>query len=212
VDFPGYNSIDSIDTQNVIRFGLRNILQTKRDGQLEDLVNWNVLLDWRLDPKPGESTLNDLYSAFSFRPRTWLTFDSQTRYDIQSGHLNLTFDQVTFAPNDRWSWGLSYWYLREGFVSPLENNFITSTFYFRVDDNWGLRAAHTFNAQTGTLQEQSYTIFRDMRSWTAALTFRAQANSGIPTDFTVAFALSLKAVPSTHVGEDALSRYHLVGE
>jgi lipopolysaccharide assembly outer membrane protein LptD (OstA) len=212
VNFPDYNSIDSIDTQNVIRFGLRNILQTKRDSQLEDLVNWNLLLDWRLNPKPGEDSLNDLYSAFSFRPRTWLTFESQTRYDIQGGHLNLTFDQVTFAPNDRWSWGLSYWYLRSGFISPVENNFITSTFYFRVDDNWGLRAAHTFNAETGTLQEQAYTIFRDMRSWTAAITFRAQANSGIPTDFTVAFSLSLKAVPSLHVGEDALSPYHLVGE
>ena len=35
VEFPDYNNIDSIDTQNVIRFGLRNTLQTKRDGQLD---------------------------------------------------------------------------------------------------------------------------------------------------------------------------------
>ncbi len=119
---------------------------------------------------------------------------------------------MTFTPSDRWSWGISHWYLRGGFISPEENNFIASTFYFRLDDNWGLRAAHTFNARSGALQEQAYTIFRDLRSWTAALTFRAQANSGIPTDFTVAFSLSLKAVPSTHVGEDALSASHLVGE
>ena len=33
---------------NVIRFGLRNIFQTKRDGRIQDLVNWNLLLDWRL--------------------------------------------------------------------------------------------------------------------------------------------------------------------
>ena len=212
VNFPDYNSIDSIDTMNVIRFGLRNILQTKRDGELQDLVNWNLLLDWRLDPQPGQNSLNDLYSAFSFRPRTWVTFESQTRYDIQDQHLNLTFNQVTFTPSDRWSWGLSYWYLRSGFVGPTENNFITSTYYYRLDDNWGFRFAHTFNAETGKLQEQAYTIFRDMRSWTAALTFRAQSNSGFPTDFTVAFALSLKAMPSTHVGEDALGAYHLVGE
>src|ERR1700735_3232115 len=66
VNFPDYNDIDSIDTMNVMRFGLRNILQTKRDGQLQDLVNWNMLLDWRLDPKAGQNTLNDLYSQLSF--------------------------------------------------------------------------------------------------------------------------------------------------
>ena len=142
VDFPDYNSIDSIDTMNVIRFGLRNILQTKRDGQLTDLVNWNLLLDWRLDPQSGQTPLNDLYSALAFRPRKWLTLESQVRYDLDRGNLNLAFHQVTFTPNDRWSWGISHWYLRDGFVSPDENNFIASTFYFKVNDNWGLRAAH----------------------------------------------------------------------
>ena len=48
VQFPDYNNIDSIDSENVIRFGLRNTLQTRRDGQLDNLVDWNVLLDWRL--------------------------------------------------------------------------------------------------------------------------------------------------------------------
>ena len=212
VDFPDYNSIDSIDTMNVIRFGLRNILQTKRDGQPTDFVNWNLLLDWRLDPKSGQSPLNDLYSAFTFHPRTWLALDSQLRYDLDRGDLNLAFHQVTISPNDRWSWGLGHWYLRDGFVSPDENNFIVSTLYFKVNDNWGLRAAHTFNALDGRMQEQDYTIMRDLRSWTAALTFRVQNNLGSSADFTVAFAFSLKANPATHLGEDALTSYHLVGE
>ena len=33
IDFPDYNSIDSIDSQNVMRLGLHNKLQTKREGQ-----------------------------------------------------------------------------------------------------------------------------------------------------------------------------------
>lgn len=212
VNFPDYNSIDSIDAMNVVRFGLRNILQTKRGDGLEDLLNWNVMLDWRLDSRRDQNYFDDVYSALSFRPRSWITFESQLRYDLDGGNLDLAFHQITFTPNDRWSWGISHWYLRAGFVSPVQDNFISSTFYYRLDDNWGFRAAHTFNAQTGQLQEQAYTIFRDLRSWTAAVTFRAEAASGFPTDFTVAFALSLKAMPSTHVGEDALSPFHLVGE
>jgi lipopolysaccharide assembly outer membrane protein LptD (OstA) len=212
VNFPEYSSIDSVDTMNVVRFGVRNILQTKRNDQMDDLVNWNMLLDWHLDPKGGQSPLDDLYSALSFRPRTWLTAESQVRYDLERGDMNLAFHQLTFSPNDRWSWGISHWYLRDGFVSNDENNYIGSTLYFRVNDNWGLRAAHTFNALDGRLQEQSYTIFRDLRSWTSALTFRVQNNEGSPVDFTVAFTFSLKAAPSTHVGEDAVNSYRLVGE
>jgi len=213
VDFPDYSSIDSIDTMNVVRFGLRNLLQTKRNGQLDDLVNWNLLLDWRLDPKAGQGPLNDLYSAFAFRPRTWLTLESQLRYDLNQGDLNMSFHQATFAPNNRWSWGLAHWYLRDGFVSAEENNFIVSTLYFRVNDNWGLRAAHTFNAVDGRMQEQSYSIMRDLRSWTTALTFRLQNNAGSSADFTVAFAISLKANPSMQLGEDTVTASHrLVGE
>ena len=210
--FPDYNSIDSIDTMNVIRFGLRNLLQTKRGGQLDDLVNWNLMLDWRLDPKAGQSPLNDLYSALVFRPRSWLTAESQVRYDLDRGNLNLAFHQVTFTPNNRWNWGVSHWYLRSGFISPVENNFIASTFFLRVNDNWGLRATHSFNVQSGLLQEQAYTIYRDLRSWTSALTFRVQDNVGSSPDFTVAFSFSLKANPATRLGEDAVRSSHLVGE
>ena len=215
VDFPDYNSIDSIDTMNVVRFGLRNILQTKRNGQLDDLVNWNVLLDWRLDPKPGQNNLNDLYSALVFRPRSWLTAESQLRYDLNGGNLNLAFHQLTFTPNERWSWGISHWYLRGGAWGNglwTQNNFVGSTFYYHLNDNWGLRAAHNFNLEIGRLQEQDYTIYRDLRSWTAALTFRVEDNVGSSPDFTVSFSLSLKANPTMRVGEDALKMSHLVGE
>ena len=216
VDFPDYNSIDSIDTQNVIRFGLRNALQTKRDGQLDNLVNWNLLLDWRLDPRLGQSPLNDLYSQLVFKPRTWLAAESQLRYDLDRGDLNLALHQLTFTPNNRWSWGFGHWYLRGatwGGNAWQENNFINSTFFLRLSDNWGLRTTHNYNPETGRLQEQFYTLYRDLRSWTGAFTFRVVDNAGSTTpDFTIAFALSLKASPATSVGEDVVNPYRLVGE
>ena len=127
--------------------------------------------------------------------------------------MNLTFDQLTFTPNERWSWGFGYWYLRSGFDGFTQaNNFITSTFFYRLNDNWGLRTRHDFNAADGRLQEQDYSIYRDLRSWTCALTFRVIDDSTGPTDFTVAFTFSLKAAPKTHVGDDTAQPYHLLGE
>ncbi len=212
VNFPDYNSIDSIDTQNVMRFGLRNVLQTKRDGQLQDLVNWNLMMDWRLDPKATQTSLNDLYSKLLFRPRTWLAFDSEFRYNIDSSQLNMAFHQVTFSPNDHWSWGIGHWYLRSGFIDPQGDSFITSSLFYRMNDNWGARMTDSYNVQTGRLQDQHYTIYRDMRSWTAALVFRVANNVNSPLDFTVAFSLSLKANPSMHVGDDVANKFRILGE
>jgi LPS-assembly protein len=163
VEFPDYSSIDSVDAQNVIRYGLRNTLQTKRDGEVENLLDWNLLLDWRLSPTSTESTFNDLYSAVSFRPRTWLALQSQVRYDVNDGKFNLAFHQVQFTPNNRWSWGLGHWYLRHGFPSTTDpgDNFLTSTLFYRLNDNWGLRLSHDFNARNQRLQEQDYTVYRD---------------------------------------------------
>ncbi|HEY1717685.1 MAG TPA: LPS assembly protein LptD [Verrucomicrobiae bacterium] len=213
VEFPDYNDIDSIDSQNVLRFGLRNTLQTKRDGQLDNLLDWNVMLDWRLKPNSTQQTFNDLYSDLAFRPRTWITLESQVRYDINNGNLNLTYHQLTLAPNERWSWGVGHWYLRNGVFGPGSGgNLINSTIFFRLNENWGLRADHYFNAQNGRLQEQLYSIYRDFRSWTGALTFRAIDDGFGPKDYTVAFSFSIKASPSHHVGDDAVKPYQLVGE
>jgi lipopolysaccharide assembly outer membrane protein LptD (OstA) len=224
VDFPDYNDIDSIDSRNVIRFGLRNTLQTKRDGQLDNLLDWNLMLDWRLKPDSqtnflgnfvsdsfSQKTFDDLYSDLTFRPRSWLTLESQLRYDINDGYFNLAFHQLTFAPNEKWSWGIGHWYLRGGFLGN-GDNLITSTFFYRLNDNWGLRATHYFNAQDGRLQEQFYSIYRDWRSWTSAVTFRVIDNITGPEDFTVAFTFSLKASPNSQLGDDAVKPYQLVGE
>ena len=213
--FPDYNNIDSIDSQNVVRFGLRNTLQTKRDGQLDNLLSWNLLLDWRLDPKSGQSQWNDLYSAFAFKPRTWLTLESQTRYDLENRDLNMAFEQLTFTPDDRWSWGLGYWYLRVGTWGNgtwTENDLVTSTFFFRLGDNWGARMTHSYNLVAGRLQDQFYTIYRDLRSWTSAVTLRVTDNPGGNLDVTLALVFSLKAAPSVNVGEDAVNPYGLVGQ
>jgi LPS-assembly protein len=211
IQLPDYNNIDSIDSENVIRFGLRNTLQTRRAGELQNLLDWNVLLDWRLHPTAGQGTFNDLYSGFTFRPRSWLTLESQTRYDINNGHFNLAYHQITFTPNEWWSWSLGHVYSRAGFVDR-GDNLISSTMFFRVNDNWGFRATHDFNAMDGRLQDQFYTVYRDLRSWTGALTFRVTDNGTGKEDFTIAFSFSIKAHPRHRLGGDTVEPYHLVGE
>jgi len=222
IEFPDYNNIDSVDSENVIRFGLRNTLQTKRDGKVDKLLDWNLTIDWRLNPNgttnnldepfSPQQTFSDLYSDLEFKPRSWLILESKIREDVENGNINFAFDQLTFEPGERWSWGLGYWYLRSGFDGFTQSaDSITSTAYYRFDDNWGVRMGDYFNAENGTLQEQVYTVYRDMRSWTGAVSFRVINNNTGPTDYTVGVTFSLKAMPSQHLGQDTADPSSLLG-
>jgi LPS-assembly protein len=220
-EYPDYNSIDSVDSQNVIRFGLGNKLQTKREGDVVDFLNWQVYTDWRLRPRTTEATnyhetFSDVYSDLSLRPRSWLTLQSQTRYDINDSQWTMALHNVSIQPNNVWSYTIGHFYLRNDRPeSPTwlgeGNNIMTSTFYYRVNENWGFRTSHYFDIRRGTLREQYYTAYRDLRSWTCALTFGLRDDGGRSDDFVVAFTFSLKAAPRFGLGGDTVERRSLLG-
>lgn len=216
IEYPDYNAVDAIDSQNVLRFGLRQRLQTKRAGRIENLLSWDVYTDWRLDPRDDQSTFADVYSDLIFRPRRWLTLESQTRYDVDRGWFNLAFHHLTLQPHETWSLGVGHWYLRDDF-SPRPtalgqgNNRFIATFYYRLNENWAFRTTQHFEARDGRWEEQFYTIYRDFRSWTGALTFRVRDSRTGADDYTIAFTLSLKARPRFGLGEDAVQPERLLG-
>jgi len=197
IEYPDYNAVDAIDSQNVFRFGARNRLQTKRKDGVEDLVDWWTMIDWRVDPRPDQRTYGDLYSDLDFRPRSWITLTSELRYDLNETRWNMANHMATIEPNDRWSWQVGHRYLRRwpGLGPDSGNNLIINSVYFKLNEDWVFHIAHHFEARDGVLEEQYYTVYRDLRSWTAALTFRVRDGREEPNDFSVALTFSLKAFP-----------------
>jgi LPS-assembly protein len=210
LEFPDYNSIDSIDRQNLLRLTLRNILQTKRADGIEDVVNWAVYTDWNLTPGTNH-IIDDIYQDVTLRPRTWLVLDSSTRYDLPDHRWRDSVNSLTITPNNTWSFSLGYRYLMnndpEFLTVPGEmlpgHNLVSGSLYYRMNENWGAHIMERYEAQNGVLQEQDYSIYRDLRSWTAALVFRLTQGVGQPNDFTVAITLSLKAFPRFPLGSDS---------
>lgn len=213
IDYPDYNAIDSIDSQNVVRFSLRNKLQTRREDEVRNLVNWSLYTDWRLRPRQGQETFADFFSDLDFSPRSWFYVSSLVRYDAAGGHLRETDHRVTLIPGERVSWAVGHRYLRDDPALGVDygNNLIFSTLYYRINENWGLRMQHHFEARDGTMEEQEYTIYRDLRSWTTALSFRIREPRDRPTDFSVGVTFSLKAFPRYKVGRDRSEPYSIHG-
>jgi lipopolysaccharide assembly outer membrane protein LptD (OstA) len=210
IDFPEYNSIDSITRENVLRLMLRNKLQTKRNDGIEDLVNWAVYTDWDLTPGTNHS-FTDVYSDLEFRPRSWLTLSSSTRYDMPDTRWREAIERILIQPSTALSLSLGYYYLMnndpEFQTYPGQNlpghSLVDFSLYYRVNENWGAHIAERFEAQNGTMQQQIYSIYRDLRSWTAALIFSVNQGRGQPTDFTAGVTFSLKAFPRYKLNSDA---------
>lgn len=213
IEFPEYNAIDSVDARNVLRLGLRNKLQTKRGGQVENLADWNVFTDWRLRRRNAQGVFSDICSDLTLRPRSWLSLSSETRYDPVGGDWRLAFHTLTLQPSDVWSWSLGHYYLRdEASYWGEGNNLVSSSIFYRLNENWGVRAVHHIEVRSGRLDEQLYSIYRDFRSWTGALTFRERESRNGSPDYTVAFTFSLKLAPRFNVGSDAVRPYGLIGD
>jgi hypothetical protein len=176
----------------------------------------------------------NVYSEMDIRPRSWLAINSLLRYDVEGHRLNESFHEITVQPNNVWSASLSYRYLINNdpaLVDPLilqlqhsavpvpteELNIpghktIQASAHYRLNENWAARIDERFEARDGTFEEQQYTIYRDLRSWTAALSFRLRENRvGRRNDFTVALTFSLKAFPRFGLGSDTEHPQLLLG-
>ena len=213
IEFPQYNAIDAIDAQNVFRIGVWNRLQTKREDVVQNFIAWGVFTDWRLTPRTNQSTFAPLTSTLEFKPRSWMTFQSDTRYDLDRRRWIETDHRVVLEPNSVWSLSLGHRYLdsNSGLGLGLGYNLFTTSFYYRMNENWATRVSHHFEARDGTLEEQYYTLYRDLRSWTAALTFRVRDNRSRTDDYTIAATFSLKAFPRFGLNSDRDKPSLLVG-
>ncbi|HMP83504.1 MAG TPA: hypothetical protein PKA41_12460 [Verrucomicrobiota bacterium] len=213
IDFPDYNSIDSIDRLSAVRLRLQNKLQTKRNGKVETLAGWDVYTDWRVKRYEDQETFSDFYSDLIFNPRSWVTVESLTAWDIEdNGHLDFSLHSLTLRPNNVWSWGIGHWYLRDGFADQEGASAINTTAFWRLNENWGFRAGLYFDANDGVLRQQNYTVYRDFRSWTSAITFRIRDNEDESTEFAVALTFSLKAAPRFSLGADSVRVEPLLGQ
>lgn len=204
IDFPDYNAIDSVDSENVFRFSLRNTVQTKRNDRVDTLLKWALYTDWRVKPRTGQGTFSDGFSDLEFKPRDWLTLASETRYNFDSGHWRIADHHATLAPGDDWSFMLGHRYVRSDplFLAGPGNNLITSGFHYRINENYALRTRHFFEARNGRMEEQSYTVYRDFRSWVGAFTLRVRDLGNGVHDYTVGFTFNLKAFPRYKLDQD----------
>ena len=197
INWTEYNSIDSIDKQAVLRFGVWNKIQTKRDGLNYDLITLQTYADADFDrnfsSSTPNSTLSNLFNNLVYAPTKQLQFNNFSAIDVSGGGYNQVDTNVTWSPDPSLQLTVGDHYINHSPIFSDSNNIAFGMFY-RLNEHWQLQAQEQFEAVTGRLQLQEYTITRDLDSWQAALSYSNSEFNG-QNNQTVYFSLTLKAFP-----------------
>jgi LPS-assembly protein len=198
LDWTEYNSIDSIDREAVVRFGLWNKIQTKRNGTNYDLITLQTYADADFDHNfsaaSPNSTLSNLFNNITFQPIQQLSFNSFSSLDVNGNSYNEVDNSIVWTPDPSLRLSAGDHYLNH---SPVfgDSNDGTIDLFYRMNEHWQFEGQEQFEAETGRLQLQEYTVYRDLDAWQLALTY-SDSELNNQGNHTIYFSLTLKAFPN----------------
>lgn len=226
IDFPQFNAIDTIANWSILRLGVRNRLQTRRDNLTFAWLEWNSFLDINIDRPEFErtflatpqdldrnqrfdrklannrvvadpGTFSNIYNSVRWTPVPWAALTVDSQLPLLDSGFSEFNSTLNFMPTSNLRLLVSHRYLSSNpYFS--DSNQLSVGGYYRVNENWGLGVRETYEFQTGVLREQRYEVHRDLSSWIATLGLFV-ADNGTIADYGVALTFTLKDLPQVRL-------------
>jgi LPS-assembly protein len=194
LDFPAFNTIDAIERQNLVRFGLRQKLQTRRAQGPWDLVEVEGWTDYRIERDSGQREFSDLFGTVRLRPFEWIAADAFARYDLDQGILREFNSALGLAGGDRWSLSVGTRFIRD------DSHVVNARLAVRLSRHWLAETQHRVDIRDGEWEEQQYALRQETHDWYLTYGFRYRSQRVRDDELSVFFAVTLKAYPSLTTG------------
>lgn len=201
VDYPQFNSIDTIEKGTILRLGVRQRWQTRRDNQTINWLEWNTFFDTYIDrPEFGFSSIADggtfsnVFNRFRWNPLPWLNFELDSQLPILDEGFSEVNTKANFIATDYLRLTLGHRYI-DGNPLFLDSNLLDFGAYIRMGDHWGFSFRESYEFQDSTLESQRYELHRDLSSWIASLGVVIRDNGGV-NDYGIILTFTLKDLPN----------------
>jgi LPS-assembly protein len=191
-----FTAIDELQSWNVLRFGARNRLLTKRDGQSFEWLYLDSYMDAFFEDPEGQRTTSNLYNDVRWQPLPWMGVNLETQTPIVDGGSGFSeFNtRLHILPTDNFDFSFGYRWL-DGHPVLVDSSRFDLQSYLRLTENWGVGTRHMLELDDGTLELQQYTIHRDLGNWVAGMGFTFRDNR-LEDEYGMVFSLTLKDFPS----------------
>jgi LPS-assembly protein len=191
-----FTAVDELQSWNVLRFGARNRLLTKRDGQSFEWLYLETYFDAFIEDPEGQRDYSNLYNNVRWQPVPWMNIDLETQFPIAAGGSGFSElnTNMRFLPSDRFEFSFDYRWLNGHPILP-DSTLVSIRTYTRLTGNWGIGTRHSMELDDGTLESQQYTLHRDLGNWVAGMGVTARDNR-LEQEYGLVFSLTLKDFPS----------------
>lgn len=193
IDFPQFTSIDSIDSWTVWRLGVRNRLETRRDDSTTTWLELDTFLDVNFDDPFDRTLYSNFFNNIRFTPLPWASFSINSQVPAFDKGFTEVDTTVVVQPMANLQLTVAHRYLNGNPFFDNSSLFVVGG-YYRFDENWGLAVQEQYEATIHTLEEQRYSIYRDLTSWVASFGIVVRDNAGVK-EYGVLFTITLKAFP-----------------
>ncbi len=193
IDFPQFTTIDSIDHWTVWRLGVRNHLQTRRDDVTVSWLDLETYVDVNFENPYDRTPYSNLINKLRFTPLPWASLVVSAQVPAFDKGFTEINTNVVFQPVANVQITAGHRYLNSDPFFSNSSLFVVGG-YYRVDDNWGFGVQEQYEATSHILEQQRYSIYRDLTSWVASFGAVIQNNGGVK-QYGVLLTFTLKAFP-----------------
>jgi lipopolysaccharide export system protein LptA len=193
IDFPQFTSVDSIDNWTIARLGVRNRLQTRRDDLTVSWMELETYIDVNFDNPFDKTQYSNLFNKINFTPVPWAAFGISSQLPVFEKGFTEVNTSVNIQPIANLQVNFAHRYLNQNPFFDNSSLYVLSG-YYRLNDNWGIGIQEQYEGTTGILEQQRYSIYRDLTSWVASIGAIIRDNGGVK-EYGVLLTFTLKALP-----------------
>jgi len=173
LSFPQFTGIDSIDTWNIVRLGVRNRLQTRRDQGTHQWMTLDTFMDVNFDNPYSDAEVSNLFNVYSVRPVPWFTLTVASQLPIIEEGFTEVNTGFNFMPTRNFTFRVGHQYIDNNTFFA-DNSQVDFYAYLRINDHWGVSVYEQYEFFSQVWQYQRYMIHRDLSSWVASLGAQVQ--------------------------------------
>ncbi|MEO6054571.1 MAG: LptA/OstA family protein [Chthoniobacterales bacterium] len=196
LEFPQFTGIDSLDTWAIVRTGVRNRLQTRRNNGTMTWLYDNTYIDYNFQNPYTNQKIGNLVNELAFYPVPWFGLQLDTQMPLTSDGFSEVNAGFSYLPVKDLSLRLGDQYIEGNPYFP-NGNQITFSAYWHITDNWAVSMYEQYQAVENFFSYQRYMVHRDLSSWIASFGGEVRNNQGGPLEYGVVFTMTLKDAPQT---------------
>ncbi|MFA7343310.1 MAG: hypothetical protein WC003_03295 [Terrimicrobiaceae bacterium] len=194
LNFPQFTAVDSIDTWNIVRLGVRQRLQTRRNDLTYQWFSLDTFMDINLDNPYSDGDVSNVFNIVAFQPVPWASLSVVSQLPVTSQGFTEVNTWLNFMPTRDLSFNIGHRYI-DGNNFFADNSQLNFTTYWRMNDHWAFSFYEQYEFVSKVLQYQRYMIHRDLSSWIASFGAEVRDNQGGDREMGVLLVMTLKDAP-----------------